>query len=329
MVVKQKYIVVITTRAITGGTEAAHQLVYALNSLNIQASICYFPFGPNYNVPVHFSRYVDRCVNFEDRSETLFVFPEIMTRQALKIKRGTVAIWWLSVDNYYGVKHENFFTDLYLKSFVFLKNRIPIFLMKNYLHFVQSEYAKSHLMKQGIRPYYLTDYISGEKFEKNKKWNIATKKNIVFYNPKKGKIFTENIIKSLPSVFFMPIVDLEPNEVRALLQSGKVYIDFGHHPGKDRIPREAVQNDCVIITSRTGSAAFIEDLPIPDIYKIEIRDPNFMQKFAELLEGVFNNFEFHHSNFLYMRQQIQFESTRFMNEVSMLFDSSNPPSFHN
>jgi len=33
----------------------------------------------------------------------------------------------------------------------------------------------------------------------------------------------------------------------------QVYIDFGHHPGQDRLPREAVQCGCVVITGKRGS----------------------------------------------------------------------------
>ena len=33
----------------------------------------------------------------------------------------------------------------------------------------------------------------------------------------------------------------------------QVYIDFGHHPGQDRLPREAVQCGCVVITGTRGS----------------------------------------------------------------------------
>ena len=34
----------------------------------------------------------------------------------------------------------------------------------------------------------------------------------------------------------------------------KVYLDFGYHPGKDRMPREAALFNNCIITNKKGSA---------------------------------------------------------------------------
>ena len=51
---------------------------------------------------------------------------------------------------------------------------------------------------------------------------------------------------------------MTPEQVVDLMSESKVYIDFGNHPGKDRIPREAVINGCCVITGVRGSARFKE-----------------------------------------------------------------------
>lgn len=53
------------------------------------------------------------------------------------------------------------------------------------------------------------------------------------------------------------------------MSKSKVYIDFGNHPGKDRIPREAAISGCIVITGKRGAAAFAEDVCIPETYKFD------------------------------------------------------------
>jgi hypothetical protein len=60
-----------------------------------------------------------------------------------------------------------------------------------------------------------------------------------------------------------------------------VYIDFGNHPGRDRIPREAAAMGCVVITNRRGSAENDVDIPIPNFLKIDDAFPDFPLKAAE------------------------------------------------
>ena len=47
------------------------------------------------------------------------------------------------------------------------------------------------------------------------------------------------------------------------------YIDFGPHPGMDRLPREAALAGCVVITNREGAANFDEDVPLPSEFKFD------------------------------------------------------------
>ncbi len=45
------------------------------------------------------------------------------------------------------------------------------------------------------------------------------------------------------------------------------YIDFGPHPGMDRLPREAALAGCVVITNREGAANFDNDVGLPPEFK--------------------------------------------------------------
>ena len=45
------------------------------------------------------------------------------------------------------------------------------------------------------------------------------------------------------------------------------YIDFGPHPGMDRLPREAALAGCIVLTNREGAANFAKDVPLPEEFK--------------------------------------------------------------
>lgn len=102
----------------------------------------------------------------------------------------------------------------------------------------------------------------------------------VVYNPIKGMHFTDEIVRRANSnqrkggITFTPIGKgpggrerMTGEEVAALLRRAKVYIDFGPHPGMDRLPREAALAGCIIVTNRRGAAGNETDVPIPSRFK--------------------------------------------------------------
>ena len=78
-------------------------------------------------------------------------------------------------------------------------------------------------------------------------------------------------------VMLVPIQHMASSQ--QLLARARVYIDFGHHPGQDRLPREAAQCGCVVVTGMRGSAGLFADVPLPQYLKIE-------EPLAELNETV-------------------------------------------
>lgn len=166
------------------------------------------------------------------------------------------AIWWLSVDNNNG-KYKDW-------------NRDDI------LHLYQSEYAKRHLQKNGAKHIVaMTEYIPDRNAEA-----AGTSRDLqVLYNPLKGIHYTDEIkrrsARGKDAIEFTPIAGgtdgrqrISPEEVVQMLRRARIYIDFGPHPGMDRLPREAALAGCVVITNAEGAAQYDEDVPIPADYKI-------------------------------------------------------------
>ena len=198
-------------------------------------------------------------------------------------------MWWMSVNNYIRPKKlKDVYNQFGLKTCMSeIRNRITI---PNYrcfplskmsrveMHLLQSEYARLFLAENGITNVeFLTDYINDTYIEEAQNVDISKKENIVIFNPAKGRKFTKKIIKHCKEIEFVPIKGMTNDQVVNLMSRAKVYIDFGNHPGKDRIPREAATLKCCILTSKNGSAANNVDVCIPQQFKYDSRIENISE----------------------------------------------------
>ena len=107
-------------------------------------------------------------------------------------------------------------------------------------------------------------------------------------------------------------------EIHEALQSAKVYIDFGDHPGKDRLPREAAINGCCIITDKEGSAFYQEDVPIPEEYKLERNDTS-INSILNRINDCLENYSERINDFSNYRNFILSEKDRFNDDVKRIF----------
>ena len=147
----------------------------------------------------------------------------------------------------------------------------------------------------------------------------AAREPQVAYNPKKGKAVTAALIAAHPEIRFVPIANLTPAGVVDLLRRSALYIDFGHHPGKDRLPREAAMAGCCVVTGRRGSAANPVDIPIPQKYKLDERAPGFIQAFGDIARAVLAAPQAHAPDFDAYRAAIRRERAVFAQQVRDVF----------
>ena len=260
----------------TGGTELLQQLVFKLRTLGQKAYMVYTTpyagsnveqvFGPRYNNP-----FVD---NIEDVKDNIVIVSEAAMYLLLNYKFVQKAVWWLSVDFYGGSFRLP--TDLLHKVFYTLSDAIYRQYDKGWIHLVQSEYAYKYCIEERHIPtshvFRLSDYLS-KTFIQNADINTDdTRKNQVLYNPKKGYVFTKALIDSNSDIKWIPIINMTSDEIVSLMKESKVYIDFGMHPGKDRIPREAAVCGCCVLTGKRGAAFNNVDIPIPECYKFDEYD---------------------------------------------------------
>lgn len=242
----------------SGGPELMHQLGYKLNLLGYEAYMYYWnkkedvdpvcDVYKKYHVP-----YMERVVG---TACDVVVMPEVLAYNIKMFEGMKRVLWWLSVDN------ANCSED----DIAYIRECADIY------HLVQSQYAYEYvrdtLKIREDRIFWLSDYLNSEFFVTD--YDDNCRDDVVLYNPKKGLSKTlELIAESDYRIRWQALKGLSPAGMREVMRRAKVYIDFGNHPGKDRIPREAAISGCLIVTNRSGSAANSEDVPILDCYKFD------------------------------------------------------------
>ena len=304
----------------TGGPELLHQLASCLRKLGIDARMCYIPQNdPNPVSSVYKKYHVPFVSEVFDEPENIIVIPETRTYLIHTLNKIRRVIWWLSVDffvsSFYNIMSgycsSGKYTSIKMpRSFYFEKD-------ESIVHWVQSEYARRFIELNGVdsnQINFVGDYLSIGFLSNNYGVDSADKERWVVYNPAKGYQFTSKLIEAAADIRWIPIKNMTPEEVHALLSLARVYIDFGNHPGRDRIPREAAISGCCIITSKLGAAANDLDVPIPIEYKFEDKDEN-IPLIIEKIRFLLDNYETETVRLEHYRKIIAEEPKKFVEDV--------------
>lgn len=295
----------------TGGTELLHQFSKCLTDNCIENYMIYQGAdGIQCPTPTRFLKYGVKYVSqYVDSPDSVLVLAETQINFAKECVKGTTMIWWLSVDNY---------IDAY--RYRNLDNNMDTFGLKerqNVIHFVQSHYAKNfvnqHFTKDNC--YFLMDYINDDIIDYAlKSKNSYQRQNICLYNPKKGYETLEPIIAACrKDIQWIPLRNMTPTEMADIMCKAKLYVDFGAHPGKDRIPRETAICGCCILTNRKGSAAYHEDVKIPEKYKVE--NTGDINTVLEKIYDLVDNYGDRTTEYIPYREAIAKEKEEFMKDM--------------
>ena len=315
----------------SGGPELLHQLCSQLIKLGVDAYMFYSPGGSPFNpaAPVHefYRKYhLPYTFNAETSGRNIFIVPEVSGEYLNVMKNFQRVFWWLSVDNYIN----NVANSIGGRKFNALAGAMPkVFYFGNadadIDHWVQSEYARQFVKLNGVpeqRIYMVEDYLNQAFLNRATQIDLSRKENIAAYNPSKGFEVTQQLMKIAPDIDWRPIENMTTEQVQELLAQSKVYIDFGNHPGKDRIPREAAISGCVVITGRRGSAGNDIDINIPSEFKFDERTAN-PKAVIEKIQSVFENFSDAYEKQADYRSRILDDKNRFACEVAETFGIKN------
>lgn len=315
----------------TGGTELMHQLVNLICDQGFtEVFITYYGKSVDGEmINPEFRTYVGESYKLlsdvVDTTHNILILPEIRTDLLKKFEMIQTAVWFMSVDNFISrndIKGCFQIDGLYNTILRFLRRQISFhgywseLKQKNTVLFYQSEYAHQFLLKHGLSNCYrLSDYINQIYLSYSEKFD--NKEDIVLYNPKKGKKFTEKIISASRNLHWIALENMDNTEIYQTLKKGKVYIDFGNHPGKDRFPREAAIMGCCIITGKHGAAAFYEDISINDEFKFDDTEDN-IPYIIKKIEECLKEYDKEIVKFSFYRSQIRKEFQIFLEDVQAI-----------
>lgn len=319
-----KVYIICPARTVTGGPELLHQLGAALQKRRIQSYMYYLPEHTEHPVPERYRKYhVPYTETIEDTAENILIVPETYTTLLYGWQHIRRALWWMSVDNW--------LADVVavVKSNQCREFRIParpVFYFfhredEKIQHLTQSEYANQLLQTNQVpreRIASLTDYLNTVFLQECDHIDYSRKQDIIVYNPRKGKDFTDQLIAAAPNLHWVAIENMTPEQVRQLLAQAKVYIDFGTHPGKDRIPREAAISGCCVLADRRGAAKFFKDVPIDEHYKFADTAEEIPAILARIRQ-VMRDYTTAIQNFAVYRTEIQQQRQQFEQEVDTIF----------
>ena len=297
----RKVFVLAPSHLTTGGPEALHQLVDAIRALGGDAYISYWPFdGGAAPVPEPYRGYNVVAAPPQDEPGNLIVIPEIRPLIARQFAHATTAIWWLSFDHFLGETERPGWDEL-----------------RGRVNFSQSRYAADRLAAHGIATAPLTDYLNAEFRETPP---ISPRRNAIAYGARSiGTVLWLRRRTPLRLCEWVLLDRMNRADVRNALSEVKLYVDFGNHPGRDRMPREAALCGACVITGRRGSAANAVDVPLPDDCKLDDDAALFGWRLAAKALSVFGFFDRHVQRMESYRHFARDARTVFFEEVGRAF----------
>ena len=278
----------------SGTADNCHQLCSALIKFGIETFMLYLPGSDNFNpenpVDEIYKKYhIPYDNGVEDSEKNILIVPEIAANFLYFTKKTRRILWWLNINVFLrdiAVKTADHFENI-------LTRPMPRFFSFNRYdsdieHWAQSEYAKNFLKINGVpdaKIFTVTDFLDNIFFNSNTK--SVAKKNLVAYRKIQGRDFSE-VVKDLSDVEWQAVENVNPAVVKKLFDAAKIYVDFGEHPAKDKLTREAAISNCVVITGKRGAAGNDVDINIPDEFKFEetITDA---KKIAKKIKSVLKN----------------------------------------
>ena len=227
------------------------------------------------------------------------------------------AVWWLSLDN---AMPQN-------QDLLDQQARRGLFADASLIHFYQSDYARHFLASNGAAQYFpLSDYTDPQFIHRSLVTSevipIEARRDVVCFFPNKGGERAARFLAGAAALRHGSIscrsASMTKAQVRETLFAARIYLDFGHHPGKDRVPREAAIAGAVVLLHAAGAANCFPDHPLPAAYRFtedDIASGALHRRIDAILDAPAAHFA---AQRLY-RQGILLEQERFDLEVRSFF----------
>jgi len=273
----------------SGGPEDLHQLAAELRNNGYNVFMHYLEYKKKkFPSPVHkeYDHFrLPYAEKIKNHPQNVLIYPETYCLYLWdkRYSKAQKVVWWLSVTNFFLTlkkrqdylerKNKNFFKRLYKNQTVPTLENVK---ETDVLHVAHSYFSLDFLKQNNFNILgQVQDYMDDMFYENEEIRSI--KQDIVIYNGVKNGEFLEKIKLKSTNLVWLEMKNMTLIEIAECMKKAKVYVDFGYHPGKEKMPREACLLDCCLIIGKEGSAKFKEDMPIKDEYHFEKKDENIPQ----------------------------------------------------
>ncbi len=323
---QHKYYIFCPANTKTGGPEALHQLAYYMRNVGLEAFIVYYGQGfPESNTIAEYLQYnpqVIRYQDIEDSTDNFVIAPENAPWCLNRFRKAQKCIWWLSLHanevkkgstrdliRYYKriILHRS--TDNY-RFITFNPNKCwHLCASKHTFQYVSTLYYRS-------RVDYLVEPISLDFLKMGNSCLPTNREDIVLYNPAKPSSIMTELLKR-GRYIYIPLKGFSPIELAEKYKQAKLYVDFGHFGGPERMPKEAVYFGCNILVANHNAAANDFDVAIPTKYKVD--DSETAEDVELRIDEMLDNYDLHYHDFDGFRTKIQDLEYNFTEQISTLF----------
>lgn len=323
----------------TGGPEALHQLVDALRTVGFDAYLV--PTADTAHLPrvEQYERYdAPEAPAVRDVPGAAVVFPEVFLSPITDLVHARPVCWWLSIDKsalfsapterdnrrLLGDPSDTRLRLRCLKQAVVRRRWLPRMADPRVSHVAQSEYARRFLVERhGFEARLVSDYlphVEADAADVAPPRVPAGSRPTVSYQPAKGGPLAAAVRAHVGEdrVRWVPIQGMDAGGVRQALQESSVFLDLGHQPGKDRLPREAALAGAVSVVANVGAGSNDVDMPLPDAHKIAYT-PAVVRDAADAVLAVLTDVDGAYAQQARYRAGIRDERRRFHDEVRTAF----------
>ncbi len=337
----EKIYIFCPTDVVSGGVNSLQILCNALVNNNIDAKIYYIkPDEEFINHAVIRSFNTPYTTHIDDSDENLLIVPEAyipVLHQYASIRK---MIYWLGIYFYIKKPPHRFPLSIKIVRKIFagysffgnpangfhaLTQRVNLWSKKKdpvwssaIIHMTNSFYAADFLKHMGINDAIVLHNPVREEFYLQKTKPVKEKK--ILFGPGTPNRLIRKIRKSFPDYECIRLRHIHPDDVHRLYTESMLFIELGDFAGRNRMPREAVLSGCVVITSRTGSAHYHSDLPLPDYYKINTGRV-YLPELINKIYAVVNDYPLHYSNMHHYMESLINEKNNFRTEVASVFEN--------
>ena len=114
---------------------------------------------------------------------------------------------------------------------------------------------------------------------------VRRERNVVLYNKAKSWSMIPDVASLMPDVEFRPIEGMSFAQVAQALSTATAYLELGHLPGRDRMPREAAHFGTPVVCLARGAGYCWQDVPLPVGYRVAFRE-GWPQEAAQAIRRV-------------------------------------------